>query len=105
MKRLYQKQRISKTKTVLTHLNHSGALAFDQITGAVLKGYKVTNKPSLSLMVQAVLIRFAKDMTSAQLSELRAEIQRHGCKPPKAELNKIAQALSIQKEQVNHVAQ
>lgn len=90
MVRRYQKQRIAKTKTILAHLNHSGALAFDQITSAMLKGYKVTDKPSLSLIVQSVLIRFAKEMSSDQLKALRAEIKRHGCTPRKDDLKEIA---------------
>lgn len=94
MVRKYQRQRIAKTKTILAHLNQAGLVAFDQITRAMVKGYKVSDKPSLSLIVQSVLINAAKNMTSDQLKQLKEEIRRHGCKPRGADLKQIAEALA-----------
>lgn len=101
MKRVYMNQSNDQTKSkrIYAHLGPAAAEAFDQITSAVIKGYKVTNIPSLSLLLQATLIRFAREMNSDQVIALRAEIKAHGCKPPKADLKAIAKALAVAKQQ------
>src|SRR6185295_11867149 len=96
-KRIPGKSQVSKVRCV--RLDANGQAAFDKISAALMKGYHVTDKPSLGLLMQSVLIQFTQSMTTKDLEALYAEIMTHGCVPPKQHLHQVAEALAVAESQ------
>jgi hypothetical protein len=93
------KGQLQTSKVRCVRLDAQGQAAFDKISAALMKGYKIEDKPSLGLIMQSVLIQFTQSMTTKDLKSLHAEILAHGCVPPKKHLHEVAEALAVAKTQ------